>query len=181
MRRREPPCAVAPNLCPAESKCMSTSKSSLAMRAADIMLAQNEICRVRAARGVAFSALRWSTFGLLACVRCTFLSRMVLPPQRGAHFAYLRGHEHHLGLAKWSSRLRTVRIFKNEVSPARGAHLPSGLVAFIVGFGDTYSRKSAGNHILNQDLNHQGCQIYLQRSKQKYKSNVALRLTGAIM
>ena len=47
---------------------------------------------------------------------------MVLPPQRGAHFAYLRGHEHHLGLAKWSSRLRVVRILKNELSPARGAH-----------------------------------------------------------
>ncbi len=37
---------------------------------------------------------------------------MVLPPQRGAHFANLRGHEHHLGLAKWSSRLRVVRISK---------------------------------------------------------------------
>ena len=48
---------------------------------------------------------------------------MVLPPQRGAHFAYLRGHEHHLGLAKWSSRLRAVRILKNELSPARGAHV----------------------------------------------------------
>ena len=47
---------------------------------------------------------------------------MVLPPQRGAHFAYLRGHEHHLGWAKWSSRLRVVRILKNELSPARGAH-----------------------------------------------------------
>ena len=47
---------------------------------------------------------------------------MVLPPQRGAHFVYLRGHEHHLGLAKWSSGLRTVRILKNELSPVRGAH-----------------------------------------------------------
>ena len=122
MRRRGPPCAVAPKLSPAESKCMSASKSSLAMRAADIRLAQNEICRVRAARGVALSALRWSTFGPLACARCTFLSRMVLPPQRGAHFAYLRGHEHHLGLAKWSSRLRAVRILKAELSLAPGAH-----------------------------------------------------------
>ncbi len=43
---------------------------------------------------------------------------MVLPPQRGVHFAYLRGHEHHLGLALLSSRLRTVRILKNELSPA---------------------------------------------------------------
>ena len=47
---------------------------------------------------------------------------MVLPPQRGAHFAYLRGRERHLGLAKWSSRLRAVHILKNELSPARGAH-----------------------------------------------------------
>ena len=47
---------------------------------------------------------------------------MVLPPQRGARFAFLRGHEQHLGLAKWSSRLRVVRILKNELSPARGAH-----------------------------------------------------------
>ena len=47
---------------------------------------------------------------------------MVLPPQRGAHFAYLRGHEHHLCLAKWSFRLRAVRILKTELSPARGAH-----------------------------------------------------------
>ena len=47
---------------------------------------------------------------------------MVLPLQRGAHFAYLRGHEHHLGSAKLSSRLRAVRILKNELSPARGAH-----------------------------------------------------------
>ena len=122
MRRRQPPCAVAPKLSPAESKCMSAPKSSLAMRVADIRLAQNEICRVRAARGVALSALRWSTFGLLACARCTFLSRMVLPPQRGSHFAYLRGHERHLGLAKWSSRLRAVRILNTELSPACGAH-----------------------------------------------------------
>ena len=60
--------------------------------------------------------------GALACVRCTFVLRMVLSPQRGAHFPYLRGHEHHLGSAKLSSRLRAVRILKNELSPARGAH-----------------------------------------------------------
>ena len=47
---------------------------------------------------------------------------MVLPPQRGAPFAYSRGHEHQLGVAKWSSRLRSVRILKTELSPARGAH-----------------------------------------------------------
>jgi hypothetical protein len=101
---------------------MSASKSSLAMCVADISLAQNEICRVRAARGVALSALRWSIFGPLACARCTFLSRMVLPPRCGARFAYLRGREHHLGSTKWSSRLRAVRILKTELSPARGAH-----------------------------------------------------------
>ncbi len=43
-------------------------------------------------------------------------------PQRGAHFAYLRGHEHHLGWAKWSSRPSVVHILKNELSPARCAH-----------------------------------------------------------
>ena len=47
---------------------------------------------------------------------------MVLPPQRGAHFAYSRGHEHHLGWGKWSCRLRAVHILKHELSPARGAH-----------------------------------------------------------
>ena len=36
---------------------------------------------------------------------------MALSPQRGALFAYLRGHVHHLGLAKMSSSLRVVRIF----------------------------------------------------------------------
>ena len=60
--------------------------------------------------------------GALACARCTFVLRMVLSPQRGAHFPYLRGHEHHLGSAKLSSRLRAVRILKDEPSPARGAH-----------------------------------------------------------
>ncbi len=45
---------------------------------------------------------------------------MVLPPKCRAHFAYLRGHEHHLGLAKWSSRLRVVHILKNELSPVCG-------------------------------------------------------------
>ena len=48
--------------------------------------------------------------------------RMVLPPERSAHFAHLRGHEHHLGLTKLSSRLRTVRILKNELLLAHGAH-----------------------------------------------------------
>ncbi len=60
--------------------------------------------------------------GALACARCTFVLRMVLSPQRGAPFPYLRGHEHHLGSAKLSSRLSTVRILKNELLPARGAH-----------------------------------------------------------
>ncbi len=46
----------------------------------------------------------------------------MLQLQRGAHFAYLRGPEHQLGWAKWTSRLCVVRILKNELSPARGAH-----------------------------------------------------------
>ena len=44
------------------------------------------------------------------------------PAQRGAHFAYLRRREHRLGFAKVGSRLRVVRILKNELSPKRGAH-----------------------------------------------------------
>ena len=111
MGSRELPCAVAPKLSPAESKCTLKSFRCALLCGADIRLDQKLICRVRAAAAAALSRLRWSTFGLLACARCAFLSRMVLPPQRGAHFAYLRDHEHHLGLAKWSSRLRAVRIF----------------------------------------------------------------------
>ena len=65
--------------------------------------------------------------GALACARCTFVLRMVLSPQRGAHFPYLRSHEHQLGSAKLSSRLRAVRILKNELSPARGAHFHAHL------------------------------------------------------
>ncbi len=60
--------------------------------------------------------------GTLACAQCTFVLKMVLSPQRGAHVFYLRSHEHHLGLAKLNSRLRAVRILKNEFSPSRGAH-----------------------------------------------------------
>ncbi len=60
--------------------------------------------------------------GVLAGARCTFLLRMVLPPQHGAHFLYLRSDEHHLGSAKLSSRLRAVHILKNELSLVPGAH-----------------------------------------------------------
>ena len=56
--------------------------------------------------------------GALAWARCTFVLRMVLSPQHGDHFPYLRNHEHHLGSAKLNSRLRSVRILKNELSPA---------------------------------------------------------------
>ncbi len=59
--------------------------------------------------------------GALACARCTFVLRIVVSPQRGAHFPYLRGHGHQLGSAKLSSRLRAVHILHNELSPARGA------------------------------------------------------------
>ncbi len=44
------------------------------------------------------------------------------------HFPYLRGHEHHLGLAKLGSRLSAVRILKNELSPERGAHFHAFLL-----------------------------------------------------
>ena len=157
MRRREPPCAVAPNLCPAKSKCTLNSFRCALLRAADIkpsavaLLATPRAGAIR----VLFTRLgpphgspvearcvsrtprveKINTFlpvapptgapgtrrGALACARCTCLLRMVLSPQRGAHFAYLRGHQHHLGSAKLSSRLRTVPILKNVLSPARGA------------------------------------------------------------
>ncbi len=61
--------------------------------------------------------------GALACARCIFVLRMVLSPQHGAHFPYLRNHEHQLGSAELSSCLHTVHILKNELSPAHGAHL----------------------------------------------------------
>ena len=158
MRRREPPCAVAPNLCPAESKCRLKSFRCALERGAAICrraVALPASRRGRAIR-VLFTRLgpphsspvearcasctsrvkQINTFwaaappagapgtrrGALACARCTFVLRMVLSPQRGAHFPYLRGHEHHLGSAKLSSRLRAVRILKNELSPACGAH-----------------------------------------------------------
>ncbi len=56
-----------------------------------------------------------------------FSFRMVVPPQRGAHFDYVLGHEHHLGSKKWSYRLRAVRILKNELSLAHGAHFHAHL------------------------------------------------------
>ena len=145
MRRREPPCAVAPNLCPTESKCRLNSFRCALPRAADIrpcavaLPATPHAGAIRVlftrlgpphgspveARCVSrTSRMRKTNIclpvapptgaprtrrGALACARCTFLLRMVLSPQRGAHFPYLRGHEHHLGSAKLSS-------------PARGAH-----------------------------------------------------------
>ena len=163
MRRREPPCAVAPNLCPAESKCRLNSFRCAWLRVAAIrppavaLLATPRAGAIRVlftrlgpphgspveARCVSRTSRvnKFNTFlpvapptgapgtrrGALACARCTFVLRMVLSPQRGAHFPYLRGHEHHLGSAKLSSRLRAVRILKNELSPARGAHFHAHL------------------------------------------------------
>ena len=157
MRRREPPCAVAPKLSPAESKCTLKSFRCALLCVADIRLDQNLICRARAAGPIRVLFTRLGpphgspvearcvsrtsrmkqihTFlpaapptgapgmrrGALACVRCTFLVRMVLSPQRGAQFHYLRGHEHHHGSSKLSSRCCAVRFFKNELPLQRGA------------------------------------------------------------
>ena len=152
MCRREPPCAAAPNLCPAESKCrfqgarcghLSARRGSpgfpartsnpraiyktwappwLSRRGAvRLMHVSNEKNHVFGAAAPPAGA-PGTHRGALACARCTFLLRMVLSPQRGAHFPYLRGHEHHLWSAKLSSRLRAVRILMNELSPAHGAH-----------------------------------------------------------
>ena len=62
---RGPPCAVAPKLSPAESKCTLKSFRCALLCGADIRLDQNPICRVRAAAAAALSRLRWSTSGLL--------------------------------------------------------------------------------------------------------------------
>ena len=59
--------------------------------------------------------------GVLALARRTFYLKMMLPPQRGAHFPHLVGHEHHLGPSKLSSRCCAVRFLKNELSLLRGA------------------------------------------------------------
>ena len=158
MRRREPSCAVAPNLCPAESKCRLNSFRCALLRAADIKpcavalpatphpgairvlvtrlgpphgspVEARCVSRTSRVKNInIFSPAAPPTGapgtrrGALACARRTFVLRMVLSPQRGAHFPYLRGHEHHLGSANLSSRLRTVRILKNELSLVRGAH-----------------------------------------------------------
>ena len=158
MRRREPPCAGAPNLCPAKSKCRSNSFRRALPRAAAIrpsavaLLATPRAGAIRVrftrlgpphgspveARCVSCTSRvkQINTFlaaappagapgtrrGALACARCTFLLRMVLSPKRGAHFPYLRIHEHHLVSAKLSSRLHAVRFLENELSPVHGAH-----------------------------------------------------------
>ena len=157
MRRREPPCAVAPNLCPAESKCRLNSFRCALPRAAAIrppavaLLATPRAGAIRVlftrlgpphgspveARCISCTSRvkHINTFlpaapptgapgtrrGALACARCTFLVRMVLSPQRGAQFHYLRGHEHHHGSSKLSSRCCAVRFFKNELPLQRGA------------------------------------------------------------
>ena len=59
--------------------------------------------------------------GALASARCTFYLKMMFPPQRGAHFPHLGGHEHHLGSSELSSRCCAVRVLKNELSLQRGA------------------------------------------------------------
>ena len=142
MRRREPPCAVAPNLCPAESKCRLNSFRCALERVAAIRLPAVALPATPRAGAIRVLLTRLgpphgspvearcvsrtsrmkkiNTFlpvasptgapgtrrGALACVRCTFVLRMALSSQRGAHFPYLRSHEHHLGSAKLSSRLR---------------------------------------------------------------------------
>ena len=127
MRRREPPCAVAPNLCPAESKCrLNSFRCALERVAASRLPAVALLATPRAtAIRVLFTRLgpphgspvearcvsctsrvrKLNTFvpvvpptgapgtrrGALACAQCTFVLRMVLSPQRGAHFLDLRG------------------------------------------------------------------------------------------
>ncbi len=151
MCRREPPCAVAPtpNLCPAESECRLNSFCCAKERDAAVRLPAVTLLATPRAGAIRVLFTRHPSWlsrrgavrlmyvsneksillcrrrprrGALAFAQCTFVLRMVLSPQRGAHFPCLRGHEHHLGSAKLSSRLRTVRILKKELSPARGAH-----------------------------------------------------------
>ncbi len=164
MRCREPPCAVAPNLCPAESKCTSKSFRCALERGAAIWLPAvallaatpragairllftrlgppSWLSRRGAVRLTYPSSEQINTFvpvapttgvpgvrrGALACARCTFVLRMVLSPLCGANVPYLRGHEHQLGSAKLSSRLRAVRILENDLSLAHGEHFHAHL------------------------------------------------------
>ena len=160
MRRREPPCAVAPNLCPAESKFKLNSFRCALERAAAIRLPAVALLATPHAGAirVLFTRLgpphgspvearcvsrtsrvkKINTFlpvapptgvpgtcrGALACARCTFVLRMVVSPQRGAHFPYLRSHEHHLRSAKLSSRLRAAA--QNQPIQMSGLYSTSG-------------------------------------------------------
>ena len=58
---------------------------------------------------------------VLSLQRSAHYLKMMLPPERGAHFPYLGGHEHHLGSAKLSSRSCAVSLLKSELSLQRGA------------------------------------------------------------
>ena len=149
MRRRDPPCALAPNLSVAESKSMSSSKSSCLPRAAHATHPQVALRTIprRCAICVAGAGLG-TPQGALASARCSFFLKITLSPRCGAHFACPSRGGLHPGLAKLRSRLRAVPIFykndalasaacslchprrsgalsslnKTMLSPARGAH-----------------------------------------------------------
>ena len=156
MRRRQPPRAGAPKLSPAESKWTSISFCCALPCAADIRPSAGAFpasprpgvgpfhgspvearCVSRTCRPAKYKAI-WPPVGpggapgvrngALALERCAFYSKVILPPQRGAHFPDLAGHEHHLGSSKLSSRWCVVRSLKHELSLQRGAflHSPAG-------------------------------------------------------
>jgi len=149
MGRRASPLTLAPNLSPAESKSMSSSKSSRLLCAAHTtppQVAPRTFPHRRAIR-VASAGLG-PPQGALASARCSFFLKTTLSPRRGAHFARPSRGGPHPGLARLRSRLRAVPTFykndalasaacslchprrsgalsslnKTMLSPARGAH-----------------------------------------------------------
>jgi len=149
MARRALPIALAPNLSPAESKSMSSSKSSRLPRVAHTRPPQVALLTTPRRRAIRVAGAGLGTpQGALASARCSLFLKITLSPRRGAHFACPSRGGPHPGLAKLRSRLRAVPIFckndalasaacsfchpwrsgalsllnKTMLSPARGAH-----------------------------------------------------------
>jgi len=122
MRRRDPPCALAPNLSPAESKSMSSSKSSRLPCGAHTTPPPVAL-RTTPRRGVirVAGAGLGTPQGALASARCSFFLKITLSPRCGAHFACPSRGGPHPGLAKLRSRLRAVPTFSKNDALASAA------------------------------------------------------------
>ena len=124
MRRRDPLCAFAPNLSPAESISMSSSKSSRLPCCAHTKPPQVAL-RTTPRRGVirVAGAGLGPPQGALASARCSLFLKTTLSPRRGAHFACPSRGGPHPGLAKLRSRLHAVPILsKIDVLASAGCH-----------------------------------------------------------